>query len=93
MLWIVDSSSVDVPSLVRTVVALPPDDVSVVGVGSSVNIEASVSKISDSSGLSSEPSDLLEKLVLEWSGNSCISVVVPVVSSELDGDDLVSVRS
>jgi len=45
--WIVDSSSIDPPSLVLSVVALVPDSVSVVMVVSTMNIQTSVTKISN----------------------------------------------
>jgi len=45
--WVSVSNSVNVPALVGTVMALPPDDVSVMGVVVSVNIEALVPGVSD----------------------------------------------
>lgn len=91
--WVVVALSVNNPSLVDTVVALVPDDVSMVRVRLSVNIEASHSHISNVSSGSIEPSDLLEGFFFVVSDDSGITVVVPVVSSILDRDNSVSVGS
>ena len=95
MLWIVNSSSVDPPSLVLAVVALVPDSVSVVVVVTSMNIKASVSEISDVSHGSSEPSNALELIlsVSVWSNDGSVVVVVPVVTIVLDRDGVSSVAS
>jgi hypothetical protein len=52
--WVVDSLSVQEPSLVVTIVASEPDGVSVVGVGVSMHIEAQSSSVSDVSGVTWE---------------------------------------
>jgi len=91
--WVVVALSVNEPSLVQTVVALVPVDMSSVSVGVSMNIEASAGDISDVSSGSIEPSDLLKHGALVLSDNSCVVEVVPVVSSELDGDNSVGVGS
>lgn len=75
-----------------TVMAFIPVDMSVVGVGSSVNIEASSSLISDGSSVSVEPSDVLESFLSVVSHDGGVTIVTPVVTSSLDGDGLVSVR-
>jgi len=56
-----------------------------------VDIEASLSHISNVSVVSIEPSDLLELFSSVWSGNSSVVEVVPVVTTVLDGDNEVSV--
>lgn len=89
--WVLDSSAVSPPGLVLTVMAFVPDQVSIVSVGATVDIEASVADISDVSHRSSEPSDLLEWLVSEWSRNGSIVPVSPVVSTLLDGHSKSSV--
>jgi len=91
--WVVVSLSVNHPSLVGTVVALVPDNVSVVRVRFSVNIEASLSHVSDVSSGSVVPSDLLEGFSFVVSDDSGVSVIVPVVSSVLDRDNSVSIGS
>lgn len=62
------------PSLVDSVVALVPDDVSHVGVGSTVDIKALVGVVSDISSVSWVESGLLVGLVSEVSNNSVHSV-------------------
>jgi len=75
-------------------VALVPLEMSSVRVGSSVNIKASVSEISQVSYRSSEPSDVLElSSTSEWSGDGSVVVVVPVVTVVLNRHDQVSVGS
>ena len=94
LFWVVDSLEIVNPTLVGTIVAFPPDDVSVVGIVSTVNIEASSSDISDVSSVSTEPSGHLKWIVgLVWSDNSSVSVMVPVVASLLNSDDHLSVGS
>jgi len=93
VLWVVVSLSVVVPGLVQSIVASVPDDVSVVSVRVSMDIQASCSLISDVSSASSEPSDLLKTLVSVVSSNSSVAVVAPVVSIVLNGDDESSVTS
>lgn len=85
--WELGSLSVDHPTLVGTIVALVPVDMSVVGVGVSVNVEASSSLISDSSSVRAEPSESLELIVVsEVSHNGGVAIMVPVSSSVLDRD-------
>jgi len=93
LFWVCVGLEVNHPSLVGAVVALVPDGVSVLRVRVSVNIEASLSHVSNVSSGSVEPSDLLKAFSSVVSGNSGVSVVRPVVSSELDGDGEVSVGS
>lgn len=91
VLWVLNTLLVDNPTLVGTVVTFPPDDVSLVGVGTSMDIKTSNSNISNVSSVSREPSDLLKLFTLELSDDSVVSVMVPVVSVDLNGDDLGSV--
>jgi len=93
LLWIVVSSLVNEPGLVKSVMALVPVDMSSVSVGVSVNIKASNTDISDVSSGSVEPSDLLDQFTSVLSDNSSVVVVVIVVSSYLDRDRLSGVRS
>jgi len=96
LFWVVLSLEVNPPSLVGTIVALVPVDVSVLRVRVSVNIEASLADISDVSSGSIEPSHHLV-----WVGSSVVSnnsgVVVGhhVSLTVLNGDDesLVGSRS
>jgi len=89
--WVLVSNSVNEPTLVGTVVALPPDHVSVVMVVSTMDIEALVVSVSDVSDSTSEHSHLLSVLGSPVSSNSVVSVVLEVVGVNLDGDNLVSV--
>jgi hypothetical protein len=57
------SLSVNVPSLVSAVVAFVPDGVSVVRVRVSVDVETSLTEISDVSSGSTEPSHSLKGFV------------------------------
>lgn len=91
MLWISDTLLVNGPSLVSTVVALIPDGVSVVGVGSTMDIKASDADISKVLLRSVEPSYLLDRLSLEWSHDSSIVIVEPPGSSGLNGHNNLSV--
>jgi len=85
LLGVGDSLSVSVPSLVGAIVALEPVNMSSMGVGVTMNIEASDSNISDVSLVSREPSDLLEVVLSGmWSHNSSVVMVEPVVSVLLD---------
>lgn len=93
LLWIVEALSVSEPSLVSTIMANPPVNMSVVNILSSMNIEASLTEISDSSSVLTEPSHLLKDRFLEWSDNGNVSVVVPVGTSNLDRDNTLSVGS
>ena len=68
-----------------------PLGVSVMRVVSRDNMKTSLSHISNVSSGSSEPSDLLERVSSEWSDNTSIVVVCPVVSIVLNGDSHVSV--
>ena len=63
VLW---SSLVKEPSLVSTVVAVPEDDVSMVGVGSTVDIEALSSVVLDVSVVTVNPSNLLSVQSSVW---------------------------
>lgn len=89
--WVLDLLCISSPALVLTVVAFVPVDVSVVGVRVTVDIEASVSNISDSSSVGAEPSDVLEWLSSVVSHNSSVVPVSPVVTVHLDGHSLSSV--
>ena len=55
MLWPLDASLVDVPSLVSSIVAVPEDDVSHLVILGSMNIEALSSNVSDVSDWTVEP--------------------------------------
>ena len=93
MLWIVVSSLVNEPGLVKSIMALVPVDMSSVSVGVSVNIKASNTDISDVSSGSVEPSDLLDHFTSVLSDNSSVVEVVIVVSTLLDRDGLSGVGS
>jgi hypothetical protein len=86
--WPLNRSLVDVPSLVLTIVAVPEDHVSVLGVGFSMDIKALSSNVSDvsvgsvepkgslgvvSSVLSDGSSDSNSELVSSLVGNSVVS--------------------
>ena len=96
-LWIVVSLGVVVPLLVLTIVALIPVEVSVMRVVSTVDIKASSNNISDVLSVSSEPSGLLVNVDvgvgMVGSDSSSVTVVSPVLSIVLDGDNVVSVGS
>jgi hypothetical protein len=68
--WPAHSSLVNVPGLVETIVASVVNDVSVVSVTVSVNIEAVVGSVSDVSSGSIEPSDLFGGVSSELSDNN-----------------------
>ena len=95
--WPLLGSLVDPPGLVETVVAVPEDNVSVVGVAVSVNIQALLTVVSDVSSGSTVPSDLLVGGSSVWSnadGNSnselSVELVGNGVSSLLPGSNGVS---
>lgn len=90
--WVVETLLVINPTLVWTIVACPPDNVTLVGIASSVNIEASLSKISDVSSLTIEPSDSHQVVIgLEGSDDSVWTISIPVILASLNGNSLVSV--
>jgi len=93
--WVFNSLQVDLPSLVKAIAALPPVDMSVLRIGSSMDIKASDSQISDVSSASIEPSDLLDVVGSEVGNDGSITIVVPGGTSVvvLDGDCLSSVSS
>jgi len=86
--WESEGSLVNVPGLVEAVVAVPEDDVSVVVVVSTMNIEALTSIVSDVSSGSSVPGDSLVDLTSPWSdsGGDADSVLLTI----LVGNDVVS---
>lgn len=61
---------INVPGLVKTVMAVVENDMSLVGVGSTVNVEALSSKVLDVSVLSSNPFGFLVVLILPLSTDS-----------------------
>lgn len=73
------------PSLVGTLMAVPPDNASVVAVLSSVDIEALAAVVSDVLSLSSIVGDQLIWLGLEWSDDGIGSVLEQVSGSARDG--------
>ena len=82
------------PSLVSTIVAVPEDDMSVVGVGSTVDIEALSSVVLEVSAVAIDPSDSVLVKTLVWSGSSSNSdsevltkLVSNAVSSLRPGSD------
>ena len=84
--WIGSGLLVNNPTLVGTIVALVPDEMSVLGVGSSMNIKTSVGHVSNSSSVTFEPSDLLDDVTSPLSDNTCIAIAGPVGASGLDGE-------
>lgn len=80
---------VNVEGLILSIVASVPDQVVVVMVSVSKDIEASNSEISDVSSSSTKESNLLSLLVFEWSNNGIIELIAPVGTS--DSEDQVSV--
>jgi len=61
---------IDLPSLVQSIVAVPEDNVSVVNISVSVNIETFVVEHSDGSSVGVEPSHSLVDFSSVLSGNS-----------------------
>jgi len=88
--WVCLGVLLNGPSLVDSVVALVPDDVSHVGVGSTVDIEALVDIVSDVSSVSWVESGLLVGLVSEVSNNSVHSVSESVSLSSRDSHSSIS---
>lgn len=78
LLWILNGFLVNPPSLVGTVMALVPDQVSVMVVMTTMDIKASISNISQVLSLSCEPSDSLNLFFLELSDGSSVEPVSPV---------------
>ena len=81
----VDVLLIDVPALVETVVAVPEDNMSVVSVGSTVNIEAFATVVSDVSSLSRVPLDSLGVVTSPWSdggSNSDSEALTLLVSND-----------
>jgi len=77
--WEVDISLVNVPGLVETIVAMVEDNLSVVGVVSTLNIKAVTTAVSQVSSASWEVGESLSGIVVDvLSDNS-----VPIVSQEL----------
>lgn len=79
--WVSDSISVKEPSLVLSIVAVPEDDMSLVGVSSTVNIKALLSVVSNVSVLSTIVGNLLVNLTSEWSDDSGLSDSVAISES------------
>lgn len=76
VLVVLDSLSVEVPGLVQSIVAVPEDDMSVVGVLATVNIKALSAVVSDVSSWSSVEDSSLVWFLLPWShGGSNIDLV------------------
>ena len=69
--WPLEGGLVNVPGLVETVVAVPEDDVSVMSIVSTMNIEAFTSIVSDVSSGSVVPCDSLVDLSSPLSDGSC----------------------
>jgi len=82
--WVSVTDSINVPSLVGTIVALPPDNVSVVRVVSTMNIKALVVSVSNVSSATSEESHLLSVMSSPVSGNSSVTISLEIVSVKLD---------
>jgi len=85
--WVDHSSSVESPALVSTIVAVPEDDVSVVNITFSMDIEALSTVVSDVSVSSSVEGNMLVDLSNPWSDNSSdsdsVTVALLVGDSEL----------
>lgn len=86
--WPADSSLINVPGLVQSVVAVVVDNMSVVMIVTSVNIKALSSNVSNVSSWTIEPSDLLVWLVLPLS-DYCSNINSEALSS-LVGESIVS---
>lgn len=89
--WVSDSMSVEEPSLVGSVVTVPEDNMSVVGVTLTVDIEALLGVVSDVSELTTIVGNLLVDLSSVWSDDSRLSNVVS--SSESVGNCVRSLLS
>ena len=64
--------------------ALVPVKMSHMGVGVTVNVKTSLSHVSYVSSRTVEPSDLLKRLLSEWSDDGSKVEVVPVSATLLD---------
>ena len=84
--------SVNNPTLVDAIVALVPNGMSVVGVGSSMNIKTSVGNISDGLLIRVKPSDLLEHTTFGLSHYSSIASSW-VGTTKLNRNNFVSVSN
>lgn len=92
LFWIVESFSVNVPSLLSICfVTFVPLKMISVSVGT--NMEASFTDISDCSSRSSVPSHLLKHFTFVLSDNSSVAVIMPVSTIELNRDDSSSIGS
>jgi len=74
--WISHTLSVNIPGLMVTIVAVPEDNMSVVNVSSSVNIEALLSVVSDVSISSTIEGNSLVDLTSPWSDSSRMTDLV-----------------
>lgn len=83
----------DQPSLVGSVMAVVPADWSVVGVSSTVDVQALASHVSQVSSSSSEPCNLLEDFISEGSDDSVSSDSVALTDHGRDGESSVGVNS
>lgn len=92
LFWVVESFSVNVPSLlcITSTASIPLKMISV-SVGS--NMKASSSDISDSSSSSSVPSHLLKHFISVLSNNGSVAVISPVFTIHLDRDNHSSIGS
>jgi len=88
LFWVGESSLVNVPSLVETVVAVPEDNVSVVVVVSTVNVQTFSTVVSNVSSGSTVPGESLVDLGSPWSDSSSNSDLVTL--SLLVGNGVVS---
>jgi len=86
--WPFEGGLVNVPSLVETVVAVPEDNVSVVVVVSTVNVQTFSTVVSNVSSGSTVPGESLVDLGSPWSDSSSNSD--PVTLSLLVGNGVVS---
>ena len=68
--WVLSGFGVDVPGLVKTVVAVPVDDMSVVSVGCSMNIKTFLWQVSDVLSGTLVEESLLVVTALPWSHDS-----------------------
>jgi len=91
--WVSNSCSVKNPTLVGSVMAVPEDDVSVVMVVSTMNIEALSTVVSDVSVSSTVVGDVLVDLSDPWSDNSGDTNSVSVSLLVRDGELSSSSRS
>lgn len=93
LLWILESLLVNLPALVLTIVAIVPDNMSVVGVGSTVDIEALASHVSEGLSVGVHPLGSLVDISLPWSDDGISSSLVLLVDSDGDGVGSLGVRS